>query len=263
MPTSPNAREADKQDFDFDFAFARGHELLRGTKQEHPDSGDGISGGQRGAQLPLWWPVEWEALLSILLQKPLGSCSFRSKKPPFWSAAWARSNFEPEIPPGSTPGLGELSPKQITSQRDLKPDICPGQRRHDRCFVDFLIAPSYIFEPPISFPCWDLHWKLGCEEAAAAWDCTDAWQNPQLQGKDAKTRRKCWHCTTGTCDVPFLCFTLQQLGSLVLPKTHQTLPTLCFSACPLVQPNSVSAVPSAVVPRRKSKPIFTCLPQKR
>lgn len=172
-----------------------------------------------GSEVPSsHWPVEGEALLSILLQNPLGSCSFRSKKPPFWSAAPARSNFEPEIPPKSTPELGELSSKQTSSQRDLNPDICPGKRQHDRCSMDFLIALSYIFEPHISFPCWDLHWKLGCEEAAAAWDCTDAWQSPQLQGKDAKTRRNCRHCTTGTCDVPFLCFHTAVVGLSGAPK---------------------------------------------
>lgn len=46
--TSPNAREANRQDFDF--AFSRGHKLLRAAKEEHSDSGDGIFGGQ----LPLW-----------------------------------------------------------------------------------------------------------------------------------------------------------------------------------------------------------------
>lgn len=125
-------------------------------------------------------------------------------------------HLEPELPPQSTPKLGELSSEVAPSQRDLKTDICPGKRRHDRCFVDLLTAPSYIFESPISFPCWDPHQKLSCEEAAAARDCTDVWQNSQLQGKDGKTRRKCRHRTIDTCNVPSLCFAQQQFSSLVL-----------------------------------------------
>lgn len=110
----------------------------------------------------------------------------------------------------------------------------------------FLIALSYIFKSPLSLPCWDLHQKLGCEEAAAARDCTDIWQNTQLQGKDTKTRGKCRHCTIDTCNMPSLCFAQQQFSSLVVLQTCQTVPIFSFSACPLVQPNSISAVPSAV-----------------
>lgn len=95
-------------------------------------------------------------------------------------------HLQPELPPQSTLELGELHSEVAPSQRDLKTDICPGKRQHDRCFVDFLIAPSYIFKSPVSLPCWDPHQKLGCEDAAAARDRTDVWQKPQLQGKDAK-----------------------------------------------------------------------------
>lgn len=88
LNTSPTTKKANDQSF----ASARGHELARAAEQGPAYSCADTSGWHWAPQLPPGWLVERGAFLSILLQKPLGLGSFRSKRPPFLSPARARSN---------------------------------------------------------------------------------------------------------------------------------------------------------------------------
>lgn len=63
-------------------------------------------------------------------------------------------------------------PKQDPPERDLKTCICPGKRWHDRCFTDFLIAPSYFWvfhKPPLlGSPPKAWLWR-GCSRVRLQW----------------------------------------------------------------------------------------------
>ena len=155
---------------------------------------------------------------------------------------------EPEFPPQRNPELGELSSKAAPSQRDLKPDVCPGKKWQDRCSVDFLLAPS--------LPCWDPHQNLGYEEAAAAQDCTDAWQDPSSRARMQRpegnvdtalyTLTTCHLSASHSSSSALLCSC-----SHAKPCQHSPL----LPACWYNQHHFCSTISSTtVVPRRKPEP---------